>query len=61
MGALSLKPDRVAHENTGVIAEEVIDAREDSGSNDSLSDTRPLPQSYNTNSFSDTDHQFGHE
>ena len=63
MGAVSLKLGRIAHKTTNnVEASEGLDnvsAPPDNDSNDSLSETRPLPQSEDTDSFSDNDHHYG--
>ena len=66
MGAMSLKLARLAHKTTTNVdgqegvQEAAATAATDDESNDSLSETRPMPQSDDdTESFSDNDHHYG--
>ena len=72
MGAMSLKLARVAHKTTttvqaqnvpGLVPDDLpgLVPDDDVESNDSLSETRPMPQSDETDSFSDNDHQYGND
>ena len=69
MGAISLKLARVAHKTDAANADTETEAvpglveatEEDSYSNDSLSETRPLPQSEDSNSSSDSEQNVGAE
>ena len=63
MGALSLKLGRIARKPTTPLEAAPEGTGDNAGheadSNDSLSETRPLPQSEDTDSFSDNDHNYG--
>ena len=56
MGAMSLRLARVAHKTTTTVKAQNVP-----GLVDSLSETRPMPESDETDSFSDNDHQYGND
>ena len=59
MGAVSLKLARVAHKSAGVAEEATENVPIDDNSDDSMSETRPLPRSEDSNSSSDDDVDVG--